>query len=99
MATSRLRVPRVRWGRAARPGRRGALAGLLALALGSAAVVGVATGTAARADSPCATLGTKVTCTYSWTGGTQTFTVPAGVTALHVTAVGAAGGNSAQPPR
>jgi len=35
------------------------------------------------------------TLTYLYTGGEQTFTVPAGVTTLHVVAIGGAGGSSA----
>lgn len=35
------------------------------------------------------------TLTYLYTGGEQTFTVPAGVTTLHLVAIGGAGGSSA----
>ena len=47
----------------------------------------------ARAALPsnCAQTGTTVTCTYSYTGAEQAFTVPADVTSVHVVAVGAAG--------
>jgi HYR domain len=51
----------------------------------------MATGTAAQAASPCTTVGTTVTCTYTG-AGTYSFSVPTGVTSLDVTAVGAAGG-------
>jgi hypothetical protein len=73
------------------------IAGAAALALGSAAVAGFAVTTAAQADSVCATSGTPgttATCTYTWNGDAQSFTVPAGVTSLDVTAVGAAGGSA-----
>jgi len=96
MATGHLIIPRLRGGRAAGPGRRGAQAGLLALVLGSAAAVSVATGTAAQAASSCTTSGTTVTCTYTG-AGTYQFPLPSGVTSLDVTAVGAAGGTFAFP--
>ena len=38
-----------------------------------------------------------VTQTFSYTGGEQTFTVPAGVFSLEVRAVGGRGGNSDKP--
>ena len=51
------------------------------------------TSAVAQGASPCATSGPTTTCTYT-ASGTYSFTVPAGVTSLDVTAVGAAGGNS-----
>jgi hypothetical protein len=53
---------------------------------------------AAALPAGCSATGTAVTCTYGYTGGEQTFVAPAGVTAYHVLAVGAAGGNSVFPP-
>src|SRR5579862_8808452 len=94
MATRRLRAPRLRQDKAARPGRRWVPAAVLALLLGSAAGASVTTGTAAQAASPCTTSGTTVACTYAG-ARTYSFPVPAGVTAVDVTAVGAGGGNSA----
>jgi hypothetical protein len=59
----------------------------------------IGAGGAAAAD-PCGTSGVRsqsaasVTCTYSTAGTEDTFTVPDGITAVSVTAVGAAGGDS-----
>jgi hypothetical protein len=92
MATSHAGMPRLCRGAAARLGRPGALAGLLALVLGSAGA-SVATATAAQAASSCTTSGITVTCTYTG-AGKYSFTVPPGVMSLAVTAVGAAGGDS-----
>lgn len=39
-------------------------------------------------------VGTQVTCTFTFTGSAQSFTVPEGVTSLAVTATGGRGGNS-----
>ncbi|WP_283254023.1 glycine-rich protein [Rhodococcus sp. USK13] len=39
--------------------------------------------------------GSTVTCTFTFTGGAQSFTVPEGITSLDVTATGARGGNAA----
>lgn len=72
--------------------RRGWRRGALLLAVGL--VLGLApAGLAHAASGDCATSGGEVTCTYSYsyTGGEQTFTVPAGVTVLSVTAVGGRG--------
>jgi uncharacterized repeat protein (TIGR01451 family) len=44
--------------------------------------------------SGCLQSGNAVTCSFSWTGAAQTFKVPAGVSSLDVTAIGAAGGAS-----
>ncbi|MEU2005586.1 glycine-rich protein [Rhodococcus sp. NPDC019627] len=38
--------------------------------------------------------GSAVTCTFAFTGGAQSFTVPEGITSLDVTATGARGGNA-----
>jgi hypothetical protein len=82
-------MTRSRW--AAR-GRRGRLLAPLAavVPLGMLGAFAL-TGTAAAAPG-CPQSGAKVTCTFSWTGGSQSFTVPAGVSSLDVTAVGASGG-------
>ena len=74
------------------------VAGAAALGLASVAGAVIAAGAPARADSSCATSGSIVTCTYGFTGSAQTYTVPAGVTSLDVTAAGAAGGNPAGGP-
>jgi hypothetical protein len=73
---------------AARPG----------LLLGLAPLLGTTQPTVVQASDSCATSGTQVTCTFSFTGAEQTFTVPAGVTTLQVAAIGAPGGlNIAHP--
>ncbi|GHK03709.1 hypothetical protein ACWEWI_19355 [Streptomyces sp. NPDC003753] len=75
-------------------GRAPAAALAVALALG---VVGM-TGQEASAQSPCGTNGVfssgpPPTCTYTTTGE-DTFTVPSGVTSIHVVTDGAAGASS-----
>ena len=72
----------IRIPRQARPNRRARRLAALAACL--------ATVFAASAASAQAT-----TLTYLYTGGEQTFTVPAGITTLHVVAIGGAGGASA----
>jgi HYR domain len=67
------------------------VAGAATLSAGAAAGTVVTTGTAAQAASSCTTSGTTTTCTYTG-AGTYSFAVPAGVTAVNVKAVGAAGG-------
>jgi hypothetical protein len=42
----------------------------------------------------CLTAGPTTTCTYLYTGATQTFPVPDGVTSVAVTAIGAHGGDN-----
>jgi hypothetical protein len=49
-------------------------------------------GSAAALPTNCSQSGSTVTCTFSYTGSEQTFTVPAGVSAVAITAVGAPGG-------
>ncbi len=81
--------------------RVGALAGLLALgtALGGfgLALVPAPPALASVPGGPCGSAGvysstaTTVTCTYASTGE-DTFTAPAGVTTVHVDAVGGSGG-------
>ncbi|NBM18914.1 hypothetical protein GUY61_25625, partial [Streptomyces sp. GC420] len=46
----------------------------------------------AAAQEPCARTGTRVQCTFDYTGALQTFTVPGGVRQLYVDALGASGG-------
>jgi len=75
---------------AARLRSRGAAG--VALAVGTAGLAVAAWAGPAQASSSCTT-GATVTCTYTG-AGTYSFTVPAGVTSLDVTAVGAAGGDS-----
>src|SRR3954451_24998102 len=48
--------------------------------------------TPALAAPSCATSGATVTCTFSYTGAAQTWSVPAGVTAATFEVVGAPGG-------
>jgi hypothetical protein len=80
------------------PRRLGAALALLALALAALAAL-VAGATPALAAEPCGTSGVLsgsaadgVRCTYTTQGTEDTFTVPAGVTSVSVTAVGAPGG-------
>jgi outer membrane receptor protein involved in Fe transport len=81
----------VRW-TARVPVRLAARAGLAVLAGGLLGPV-VAAAPAAAAD-PCTTSGSTVTCTYQYTGASDTFTVPAGVTQVSVDALGAQGGEA-----
>jgi len=75
-------------GDAGRAGRRCARRSRWGLAL--AGGVGGA-GLARAASGDCVTTGTQVTCTYTDTGGAQQFTVPAGVGAVTVEAIGGDG--------
>jgi hypothetical protein len=50
---------------------------------------------AAGRDCPTAIATTAVSCTFGFTGGEQTFTVPAGVTSVRITTVGAPGASTA----
>ncbi len=67
----------------------------MALTVGSLGLwaVALAGSAAAALPSGCVQSGSMVTCSYSYTGSAQTFTVPAGVSSLDVTAVSAAGGS------
>lgn len=71
--------------------RRVASMAAMALIAAMAGVVPAAV-TAAALPSACTLNGSTVTCT--WTSGTNQFAVPAGVTTLHVTAVGGKGGDT-----
>ena len=50
------------------------------------------------ASGDCTTTGATTTCTYTFTGAEQTFTVPAGITSIQVTAIGASGGVNGYHP-
>lgn len=54
----------------------------------------LAVSTPAQAAPSCTTSGVTTTCTYASTGAEDTFTVPAGVTQVQVTAISAAGAPS-----
>jgi Glycine rich protein/HYR domain len=65
----------------------------MAVALPGAASAASAAGAAPAAlPANCSLSGPTVTCTFGYTGGEQTFTVPSGTTSVQVTAIGAAGG-------
>jgi VCBS repeat-containing protein len=67
---------------------------LLSAALtGLMLALGVAGG--AHAAPSCSTTAGAATCSFAATAAEDSFTVPAGVTVLHVTAIGAPGGNGA----
>ena len=67
------------------------------MVLASALVAGAGLGgliAPVRAAETCATVGSQVTCTFTYAGGEQTFAVPAGVSSITVQATGAHGGAS-----
>jgi hypothetical protein len=66
-------------------------AATLGLASGSAAFAAVQRPTAGPPPG-CVSEGASVACSYRYTGGEQTFSVPAGVSSLRVTASGGQGG-------
>lgn len=70
---------------------------VLVAGAGTAGVLVLAVPGVASAALPagCAQSGSTVTCTYGVTGGVQTFSVPAGVTAVSVTLSGGGGGAGA----
>jgi hypothetical protein len=68
--------------------------GLSAAAALSTVTAGAASAAPAALPSNCTESGLTVTCAYGYTGAEQTFVVPAGVTAVQATAIGAAGGGS-----
>jgi hypothetical protein len=64
---------------------------------GGLVLIGSLVGPNASADvttlpPECTLAGLNVTCTYAYTGSEQTFSAPAGVTTVHVDAIGGAGG-------
>ncbi|TWP37001.1 choice-of-anchor P family protein [Leekyejoonella antrihumi] len=71
----------------ARAGLALASGGLLALAMAAP----ISHADAATLPSGCTQTGQTVTCTYKYTGGEQTFTVPTGITTIDSTAIGATG--------
>jgi hypothetical protein len=73
--------------------RRGALLALLASAFAAIAAA-PAVAAAPALPSNCSPSATTVTCTFAYTGAEQTFSVPAGVSAVTITAVGAPGGST-----
>jgi len=88
-------------GRRSRWVRRGvvvvatAVSGMLpASALAAAPAVPAAAAAAAALPAGCGQTGATVSCTYGFTGGEQSFTVPSGVSAVQVSAIGAAGAPS-----
>ena len=64
-----------------------------AMAVGLPAAAGAATAAPMDLPSGCSLSVSTVTCTYTYTGGEQDFAVPAYVSTVDVTAVGAAGGS------
>jgi hypothetical protein len=82
-----------------RPGRRRVMALITGASITAAMAVGVPAAASAASAAPmdlptgCVLAGSTVMCTYIYTGGQQDFTVPAYVTTLDVTAIGAAGGS------
>ncbi len=68
-------------------GRRGARLGVVA----GVAALGLA-GSAQALPANCSESGLTVLCTFSYTGGAQSFTVPTGVSSVTVDALGAQGG-------
>jgi Glycine rich protein len=92
-------VPARRWRRP--PGRRPGVAALtlatLAPAVAAAVGLGVTTAPAAQAEGEapgCTTVGLATTCTFNYSGGYQTWTVPDGVRRVTFTVIGAAGGDT-----
>ncbi len=86
---------RVHGGLGGRSQRRGWRVSVFAAAAGLSVLWALALAGSASAATPCgASGGATATCTYSYTGSEQTFTVPAGVGSVGVTAVGAPGGTA-----
>ena len=80
------------------PRRRGTVLAAVTTLLGLGLVVGPAPAATATAAGPCgsgtmSSTDTVITCTYASTGSEDTFTVPAGVTSVHVVAIGGSGGS------
>ena len=91
---------RVHGGLGGRSQRRGWRVSVFAAAAGLSVLWALALAGSASAAAPCGASGVfsqsgaTATCTYSYTGSEQTFTVPAGVESVRVTAVGAPGGTA-----
>ncbi|MEN0137730.1 MAG: glycine-rich protein [Rhodococcus sp. (in: high G+C Gram-positive bacteria)] len=81
--------------------RRWYTTGMCGLAvIGASGLLAPSVAVAAPAALPAGCVqgaGTQVTCTFTFTGSAQSFTVPEGITSLSVTATGGRGGNSAGP--
>jgi hypothetical protein len=67
---------------------------LFALALALVPILGLASTPALAASGDCTTSGATVTCTFTYTGAAQTWTVPDGVNSASLQLVGAPGGQS-----
>ena len=76
--------------------RSGGWVALLGLCVALATLLGGAVSATAMGGS-CVSSGPTTTCTYSYTGSSQTFVVPSGVTSVNVTAIGGEGGSSGDP--
>ncbi|MFC9552741.1 glycine-rich protein [Rhodococcus sp. NPDC056960] len=78
--------------------RRWYTTGMCGLAvIGASGLLAPSVAVAAPAALPAGCVqgaGTQVTCTFTFTGSAQSFTVPDGITSLAVTATGGRGGNS-----
>jgi hypothetical protein len=74
--------------------KRISLASRIVIGAAMLAVLVVPAQAAAALPPECVQVGGTVTCSYAPIGAEQQFTVPAGVTDLHVTAVGGAGAES-----
>ena len=87
---------RVDGGFVGRSRRRGWRVLVFAIAAGVAAALALAlAGSAAAQPSNCPQSGDMATCTFSFTGGDQAWTVPAGVTSATFDVQGASGGGVA----
>src|SRR5215472_13339 len=69
-------------------------AALVPLAAAAGLIVAVAPAGPASASSGCVTAGKLTTCTFAFTGGAQTWAVPAGVHSATFTLYGAEGGTA-----
>ncbi|WP_433801266.1 glycine-rich protein [Actinomycetospora sp. CA-084318] len=74
--------------------RRVSLLSVVVAATLTVAGAGMALAAPTALPDGCAQAGQTVTCTYAFTGGEQSFTVPTGVSSLQVVAMGGAGGES-----
>jgi Domain of unknown function DUF11/Bacterial Ig domain len=76
------------------PMKRISLPSRIAIGAAMLAVLVTPEGAGAALPPECVQVAGTVTCSYASTGAEQLFTVPAGVTNLHVTAVGGAGADT-----